>query len=374
MNTSDTRTAIAAVAAITVVWGVQVFAGSSADNDALRSQRRPQEEGIAAASLPYREDIVAFDNSATAGVRLAGTLTLPPGTGPFPGVVLISGSGPNTRDDELADHKLALVLADALTRDGCAVLRYDKRGVAKSTGDYEAATTLDFASDVTAAVIYLRGRSDIANAKVGLIGHSEGATIAAMVAARDPSLAFIVMMAGFGIPGKILVAEQTRRIAIADGQSPAMAAHAYNLNRRLYDAITASKDQSDAEARVRKILATTKPKAEKEQADQAILFTKLPSMRFILAFDPSQMLGDVQVPALALYGSKDLVVPADLNVPVLRRTLIHNKDVTIKEMPGLNHLFQHAKTGSPREFGEIEETLSPEVLVIISKWVAYHMS
>jgi uncharacterized protein len=374
MNTSDTRTAIAAVAAITVVWGVQAFAGSSADNDALRSQRRPQEEGIAAASLPYREDIVAFDNSATAGVRLAGTLTLPPGTGPFPGVVLISGSGPNTRDDEIADHKLALVLADALTRDGCAVLRYDKRGVAKSTGDYEAATTLDFASDVTAAVIYLRGRSDIANAKVGLIGHSEGATIAAMVAAKDPSLAFIVMMAGFGIPGKILVAEQTRRIAIADGQSPAMAAHAYNLNRRLYDAITASKDQSDAEARVRKILATTKPKAEKEQADQAILFTKLPSMRFILAFDPSQMLGDVLVPALALYGSKDLVVPADLNVPVLRRTLIHDKDVTIKEMPGLNHLFQHAKTGSPREFGEIEETLSPEVLVIISKWVAYHMS
>jgi uncharacterized protein len=374
MNTSDTRTAIAAVAAITVVWGVQAFAGSSADNDALRSQRRPQEEGIAAASLPYREDIVAFDNSATAGVRLAGTLTLPPGTGPFPGVVLISGSGPNTRDDELADHKLALVLADALTRDGCAVLRYDKRGVAKSTGDYEAATTLDFASDVTAAVIYLRGRSDIANAKVGLIGHSEGATIAAMVAAKDPSLAFIVMMAGFSIPGKILVAEQTRRIAIADGQSPAMAAHAYNLNRRPYDAITASKDQSDAEARVRKILATTKPKAEKEQADQAILFTKLPSMRFILAFDPSQMLGDVQVPALALYGSKDLVVPANLNVPVLRRTLIHDKDVTIKEMPGLNHLFQHAKTGSPREFGEIEETLSPEVLVIISKWVAYHMS
>jgi pimeloyl-ACP methyl ester carboxylesterase len=129
---------------------------------------------------PYREDLVAFDNPAAAGVRLAGTLTLPQGAGPFPAAVFISGSGPNGRDEEQAGHKLALVLADALTRDGCAVLRYDKRGVAKSTGDYAAATTLDFASDATAAVAYLRGRSDIVRAKVGLIGHSEGGTTAAL--------------------------------------------------------------------------------------------------------------------------------------------------------------------------------------------------
>jgi uncharacterized protein len=374
MSASAVRSAIAAVAAITAVWGMQAYAGSAAGNDAHRNQRRPQEEGIAAVPLPYREELVAFDNSAAAGVRLAGTLTLPPGAGPFPGVVLISGSGPNTRDEELSGHKLALVLADALTRNGCAVLRFDKRGVAKSTGDYEAATTLDFASDARAAVAYLRGRSDIVRAKVGLIGHSEGGTTAAMVAAKDPSLAFIVMMAGFAIPGKILVAEQTRRIAIADGQAHARATQTYNLNRRLYDAIVASKDQSDAEARVRKILAATKPKPEKDQADQAILFTKLPSMRFILAFDPEQMLGDVRVPVLALYGSKDLVVPADLNLPALREALTHDKDVTIKEMPGLNHLFQHAETGSLREFEEIEETLSPEVMAMISKWVAQHTS
>lgn len=192
---------------------------------------------------------------------------------------------------------------------------------------------------------------------MGLIGHSEGGTTAAMVAAKDSSLAFIVMMAGFTIPGKILVAEQTRRIAIADGQAHAIATQTYNLNRRLYDAIAASKDQSDAEAHVQKILAAAKPKPEKDQTEQAILFTKLPSMRFILAFDPAQMLGDVRVPVLALYGSKDLVVPADLNLPVLREALTHDRDVTIKEMPGLNHLFQHAETGSLREFEEIEETL-----------------
>lgn len=373
MNTSHARSVIAAVTAIAVVLGMQVFAGTSSDHNALRNQRRPQEARIAAGPVPYGEHLVAFDNSAAAGVRLAGTLTLPPGTGPFPGVVLISGSGPNTRDEELSGHKLALVLADALTRDGYAVLRYDKRGVAESTGDYDAATTLDFASDAKAAVAYLRGRSDIVRTKVGLVGHSEGATIAAIVAAKDRSLAFIVMMAGFSIPGKVLVAEQTRRVAIADGQAPAMAAQAYNLNRRLYDAITASKDQSDAESRVQKILTVANPKAEKDQADQAILFTKLPYMRFILAFDPAPLIGDIQVPVLALYGSKDLVVPADLNIPVLRKTMVHDNDVTIKEMPGLNHLFQHAKTGSPREFEKIKETVSPEVLTIISEWIARHV-
>ena len=374
MSTSATRSAIAALAAITAVWGVQAYAGSAAGNGAHSNQRRPQEEGIAAAPLPYREDLVAFDNSAAAGVRLAGTLTLPPGAGPFPGVVLISGSGPNTRDEDLSGHKLALVLADALTRNGCAVLRFDKRGMAKSTGDFDAATTLDFASDAKAAVGYLRSRSDIIGAKVGLIGHSEGGTIAAMVGAEDPGLAFIVMMAGFSVPGKVLVAEQTRRVAIADGQSEAMAARTYALNRQVYDAIAASKGQIDAEARVRKILAAAKQKPGKDQADLAILFTKLPYMRFVLAFDPAPMLEDVQVPVLALYGSKDLVVPADLNIPVLRELLSHDKDVTIKEMPGLNHLFQHAPTGLPREFAEIEETLSPEVLAIISQWVAHHMS
>jgi hypothetical protein len=195
-----------------------------------------------------------------------------------------------------------------------------------------------------------------------------------MVAAKDPSLAFIVMMAGYSIPGKILVAEQTRRIAVADGQSQTAATRTYNLNLQLYDAIIASKNQSDAEARVRSILATAKSKPEEDQADQAILFTKLPAMRFTLAFDPAPMIGDVQVPVLALYGSKDLVVPADLNLPVLRRELTQDKDVTTHEMPGLNHLFQHAVTGSPREFEEIEETLSPDVLVIISHWVAHHVS
>lgn len=191
-------TNVGTVAAMGVIWA----AGALAADDPMLKQHRPQEESIVAARLPYREELVMFSNPAAVGVRLAGTLTVPPGTQRFPAIVIIAGSGPNDRNEEIAGHKPALVLADALTRRGYAVLRYDKRGVAKSTGDDSSATTLDFASDVTAALAYLRSRPDVDGARVGLIGHSEGGTIAAIVAAKDPSLAFVVMMAGFALPGR----------------------------------------------------------------------------------------------------------------------------------------------------------------------------
>jgi dienelactone hydrolase len=169
--------------------------------------RRPQEDAIAAAPLPYREETVAFDNPAVPGVRLAGTLTLPNSGSPFAAAILIAGSGRNDRDEPIRNgdgtasgHKPMLVLADALTRQGYAVLRYDKRGVGKSSGDYAAATTMDFISDARAAIAYLRSRPDIDGARLTLIGHSEGATIGALLAADDPTVAGVVMMAGFAEP------------------------------------------------------------------------------------------------------------------------------------------------------------------------------
>jgi hypothetical protein len=361
---------IAAVAAIGTIWAARASADGSVGSDPMLNQRRPQEEAIAATPLPYREELVTFDNLAAAAVRLAGTLTLPQGAERFPAIVLIAGSGRHDRNAEVAGHKPTLVLADALTRQGYAVLRYDKRGVAESTGDYPSATTLDFASDATAAVAYLRRRADIA--KIGLVGHSEGATIAAIVAGKDPDLAFIVMMAGFAIPGKVLVAEQIRRIAIADGQTREAATQTFKLNQRLYEAIAASKDEQEAEARVRGILTSAKPTPTKADSDLAIKFAKLPYMRFILAFDPAAALSEVRVPVLALCGSKDLVLPPDLNLPVLRNALSHDQDVTVVEIPGLNHFFQHAETGSPREFANIQETLSPGVLSLTSHWIVQH--
>lgn len=359
---------VGTVAAIAVIWA----AGALAADEPMLKQRRPQEESIAAARLPYREERITFSNPAAVGVRLAGTLTIPPGTQRFPAVVIIAGSGPNDRNEEIAGHKPALVLADALTRRGYAVLRYDKRGVAESTGDYSSATTLDFASDVTAAIAYLRSRPEIDRARVGLIGHSEGGTIAAVVAARDPDLAFIVMMAGFALPGRVLVAEQIRRIAMAEGETEQTATQTFNLNQHLYDAIAASKDQRDAQARVRQLLNSAKPKPSQDQFEQALQFTELPYMRFMLAYDPTASLEEVRVPVLAVCGSKDLVVPPDLNLPALRRALAHNRAVTVVEIPDLNHFFQHAETGSPREFASIEETMAPEVLAVVSNWIVEH--
>jgi pimeloyl-ACP methyl ester carboxylesterase len=366
------RSRSAKLAATVLVWGASALAEGWAGDDSKLNQHRPQEESIAATPLPYREELVTFDNPAAAGARLAGTLSLPQGMGRFPAIVYVAGSGENDRNEEIAGHKLALVLADALARQGYAVLRYDKRGVAKSTGDYSSATTLDFASDATAAVGYLRHRPDIDIARSGLVGHSEGGTIAALVAAKDPDLAFIVMMGGFALPGKILVAEQIRRVGMVDGQTRAAATRTFNLNRRLYDAIAASADEREAEARVREILEAAKPKPTKDDFDQAILFAKLPYMRFILGFDPTAALSKVRIPVLALCGSKDLVVPPDLNVPALRKALSRDQDVTVVEVPGLNHLFQHAQTGSPREFARIEETLAPEVLSLTSHWIEEH--
>jgi len=358
-------TSFGTLAAIGVIWA----AGALAADDPMPKQHRPQEESIAAARLPYREELVVFSNPAAVGVRLAGTLTVPPGTQPLPAIVIIAGSGPNDRNEEIAGHRPSLVLADAITRRGYAVLRYDKRGVAQSTGDDSSATTLDSASDVTAAIAYLRSRPDIDGARVGLIGHSEGGTIAAVVAARDPALAFIVMMAGFALPGRVLVAEQIRRISIVEGETEEAATQAFELNRRLYDAIAASKDQREAEARVRQLLTSAKPKPSQDQFDQALQFTELPYMRFMLAYDPAASFKEVRVPVLALCGSKDLVVPPDLNLPVLRKLLANNRDVTVVEIPGLNHFFQHAETGSPQEFGRIEETMAPEVLSLVSNWI-----
>jgi uncharacterized protein len=315
---------------------------------------------------------VTFENPAAAGVRIEGTLALPRGSKRFPAILIVTGSGKHDRNAQIAGHELPLVLADAFTKQGYAVLRYDKRGVAKSTGDYQSANTLDFASDAAAAVAYLRSRSDIDTAKVGIVGHSEGATIGAILAAKDSKLAFIVMMAGFAIKGDILVAEQNRRFAIANGEAKEAATITYNLNRRLYEAIGASKDQSEAEARAREILTSAKPEPDQNEIDQAMMFAGLPYMRFILAYDPTQPLSEVRVPVLYLCGSKDLILSPDVNLPLLRKDLAHDRDVTVVELPGLNHIFQHAETGSPKEFAQIEETVAPEVVSLMTGWVAKH--
>jgi pimeloyl-ACP methyl ester carboxylesterase len=319
---------------------------------------------------PYREETVTFDDAA-AHVSLAGTLTLPTGNGPFPAVVLVAGSGPNTRDEAVAGHQIFLVLSDYLTRHGIAVLRYDKRGIGQSTGDYAKATTMDFADDADAAAAYLRGRPEIDPRRVGLIGHSEGGAISPIVAAGDPKIAFVVMMAGPGVDGADLLIEQSRLIAKAAGMDDAKLAESGTLLKALIAIVRQERDPAVRKARLAEVVAHFAaahaiPAASLQPQADAI---DTPWFRYFFDYDPAPTLRQLRCPVLALNGSLDLQVPPEQNLPPIRAALAHDPDATIVELPGLNHLFQTAKTGSPGEYGQIEETIAPAALDTITGWI-----
>jgi len=316
---------------------------------------------------PYREEEVTYANKA-AGNVLAGTLTIPPGKGPFPAVLLISGSGPNDRDETVFGHKPFLVLSDYLTRKGIVVLRVDKRGVGKSTGDLAHATTADFATDAEAGVQYLKTRAEADPRRIGLIGHSEGGTVAPMLAAGDPGVRFIVLMAGPGVPGDQIIVEQGRLIEEAAGATKEKAAQDADKQRELFALVEKEKDDAVLGKELREKLAGRVPDA---QIDVAIQQLTSPWMRYTLTYDPATALRKVACPVLALNGEKDLQVSAAQNLPAIKKALEEggNKQIEIDEMPGLNHLFQTAKTGSPTEYAQIEETISPVALDKVATWI-----
>lgn len=329
---------------------------------------RPQEPKP---PLPYAAADVVFDGGA-GGVTLAGTLTLPPGAGRFPAVVLVSGSGPNTRNEMVADHKVFLVLADYLTRHGLAVLRYDKRGVGGSKGDYAHATTADFADDAAAAVAWLRTRPEIDPARVGLVGHSEGGAVVPIVAARDPRVAFIVMMAGPGVDGAAILAEQSRLISKALGMSDAQLAKSDTLLKAEIAIVQSEKDPVAAKAKLEAAVDRIVEPGSAAGAKMAAQGINTPWFRYFFTYDPVPTLEKVRCPVLALIGSKDLQVPPDQNLPPIRAALAHNPGATVEELPSLNHLFQPATTGSPTEYSKIETTIDPAALELIASWVLKH--
>jgi pimeloyl-ACP methyl ester carboxylesterase len=323
--------------------------------------------------FPYRSEPVVFDNTK-AHVSLAGTLTLPPGKGPFPAVVLIAGSGPHGRDELIFGHRPFLVLADYLTRHGIAVLRYDKRGIGESTGDYATATSLDFAQDADAAVTWLAGQPGIDPRQVGLIGHSEGGLIAPMVAARDPSVAFLVLLAGPGVDGARVLAEQGRLISKAMGAKAAEIARSSALRET---AIAIVRDEADPATRAAKLKAAVTAYGAAHHLSKADLegleaqYAPIDSdwFRVFFTYDPAPTLRTLHIPILALIGEKDLQVPPDQNIPALRAALASDPKATVAELPGLNHLFQMAVTGGVGEYGEIAETMAPSVLARVTDWI-----
>ncbi|HVO81371.1 MAG TPA: alpha/beta fold hydrolase [Terriglobales bacterium] len=335
-----------------------------AKDSAEMERRRPQNP---VKPYPYREEEVRYENKA-AGVTLAGTLTIPQGRGPFPAVVLITGSGPQDRDETIMGHRPFLVLADYLTRKGIAVLRADDRGVGKSTGSLVAATTLDFASDAEAGVGYLKTRPEVDTRKIGLIGHSEGGMIAPIVAARDPDIDFIVMLAGIGVPGGELLVEQAKLISEASGKSAAEAVQIAAQERDVVELVKQEKDDAVLEKKIREMLAGQVPEA---QLGESIRQLRSPWFRYFVGYDPAPTLRKVHCPVLAMNGEKDLQVPPRQNLSAIRKALEEggNKHVEVVELPGLNHLFQTAKTGAVSEYAEIEETMSPRALETIANWV-----
>lgn len=339
--------------------------------------RRPQEP---VKPYPYKEEEVTFINK-NAGLTLAGTLTLPNKTGKFPVAVLISGSGPQDRDETFYEHKPFLVLADYLTRQGIAVLRYDDRGAGKSTGDHSMATTKDLASDVMSAVAYLKARKDIDPTKIGLIGHSEGAIIAPMVAHLDKHISFIVMLGGSGIPGSeisLYLAKKTRGFPVQDEA-------AFELAIKKAIKIAASdKELSEIKKELQihyneAIAPMLKTVIPSDAKIAAIISTLIdirtsPWNRYFYNYNPADELEKVTCPVLALNGSKDQQVQPKINQEGIRNALTkgHNKDFLVQELPNLNHLFQECQTGEMDEYSTIDQTIVPSVLQQISDWILVH--
>ena len=341
----------------------------------LVKPKRPQEPK---APFPYHAEEVTYREG---DVTFAGTLTLPEGMGPFPAALLITGSGPQNRDEEIFGHKPFAVLADFLTRAGIAVLRVDDRGVGGTTGKSPTITTADLAVDAMAGVAFLRARPEIDRKKIGLIGHSEGGIIAPIVATRSKDVAFIVMLAGSGVPGGQILLKQSELISRAQGMDDATLKTVLDQMRVVIDLAGAGADTTAIRAKLDETVSmqlTAAADSNKAgiEASAAGFRRQLgvmtsPWFRYFITYDPRPVLRQVKVPVLALDGEHDLQVPPQQNLPEIEKALhdAKNKDCTVKMMPGLNHLLQPAKTGAISEYASTEITMDPSALETIRDWI-----
>jgi pimeloyl-ACP methyl ester carboxylesterase len=330
---------------------------------------------------PYREEEVTFSSGA---VTIAGTLTIPPGSGPFPAVVLLTGSGAQNRDEEIFEFKPFRLIADVLARRGIAVLRCDDRGVGGSSGSIARSTTADFADDALAGVNVLAARKEIDARRIGLIGHSEGTSVAAIAASRDPRIAFVALLAPPAVRGDVALWRQASDMAKSMGASDIEATSVSEAYRPVTDALRNQADDLQLNAAVRAFLLAqveaTPPLRNTVGNRDAYLARTLPAvlaqfrspwMRYLISFDPSTVLANVHCPVLAMFGERDLVVPIDLNRAPFEAALnaAGNRAVTLKVYPEANHLFLKAVTGSPAEYPALEKTFVPGLLDDLANWV-----
>ena len=336
--------------------------------------KRPQEPQP---PFPYRSEEVTVRNERDE-INLAGTLTLPEKGTKFPAVVMVTGSGAQNRDEEIMGHKPFFVIADYLTRNGIAVLRCDDRGTAASQGTHATATNEDFATDTEAMVNYLRSRKEINAKKIGIIGHSAGGIIAFIVAKKDPSIAFVVSLAGAGVRGDSLMLKQVELISKSQGMPDAVWQGMKPSIRNRY-AILQQTDKTPEELQKELYADVTKTMSPEQLKDLNTiqqLSAQISSMTspwylHFMRYDPAQDLKKLKCPVLALNGEKDIQVDAAMNLAAIQERITGNgnKNVTVKAYPNLNHLFQTCKKGTLAEYGQLEETINPEVLKDIIEWI-----
>lgn len=344
-----------------------------ATEEAIAARQNPARPQTPHEPFPYKVEEVAFDNPAFPDVHLAGTLTLPEGDRPFPAAIMITGSGGQDRDETMLEHKPFAVIADHLTRNGIAVLRFDDRGVGKSTGDYGAATSADLATDANAAFAYLATRPEIRGQAIGFIGHSEGGMIGPIAMATNPDAAYFVSLAGPGTGLVQLMLSQRRLLTTQMGMTQEAIDKQEPVMRALFEAVAAA---DTAEAGYQAAMAVMTPEARAllgmpPEMDAGVVVRQVsgPWYQYFLKYDPVPNWSRIKVPVLALGGSLDLQVPAKDNLPAIREALRNNPDATVVELPGLNHLFQTATTGGVGEYRDIEETIAPAALDLMTEWI-----
>ena len=264
------------------------------------------------------------------------------------------------------------MLSDYLTSHGIAVLRYDDRGINQSTGDYAQATSADFATDANAAFAYLSTRPEIDHDAIGFVGHSEGGLIGPIAINDNQKVAFMVMLAGPGTPALKIIESQNRLIAQSQGADEEEISKSVELSMMISRAAAASTSAEDAEARIRAIM-TPEVLAEfgvdESRIESAVAQSSTPWTRYFLKYDPADFMGAVRCPVLAINGELDMQVPAEENIAGLHKLLTNHNDATIMALPGLNHMFQTAKTGALGEYNDIEETFAPHAMQLIADWI-----
>ncbi|MFT4155117.1 alpha/beta hydrolase family protein [Parafilimonas sp.] len=334
--------------------------------------------------FPYRSEEIVYNRN---GLQYGGTITIPQGSGKFPAILLITGSGQQDRDETIFSHKPFAVLADALTRDGFVVLRVDDRGIGNSTGNFEASTSADFAKDVNASLDYLRSRPEVNDKKLGLLGHSEGGMIAPMVASARKDVKFIVLLAAPGVKIIDLMAEQNAAIMRSAGIDASFSESFKPVYTQLISIITSAPDSASAmanglpvltrwqstadTANLRKLGFKT-PDDNREYINEQIAATSTPWFTYFIQFNPQPYLSKLKkIKVLALNGSKDIQVVASQNLPAIQSALIggKTKKFEVKELPGLNHLFQACNLCTVAEYGKLQETISPFALQTITDWL-----